>query len=219
MMDIRNKSIIVCGIVRDAEEGLRRNIPVVNEVLGHFCDYRVIIYENDSVDSTKELLKEWHAVNPEKIHVSINDTDKAKTIPTANLTPGVNPFFSHRRIDKMARIRNHYFDYIKEQGWTADYLMIVDLDVAKLDANAILSSYADCVPQWDAVTAFGYSTSPKWFKRRYHDSFALTLWEDRNRPQTEEMIVKNSSRLGSLKDSDNWVRVASAFGGVAIYRF
>lgn len=219
MISTSNKSIIICGIVRDAEVGLRKNIPILKEILEKFKDYRVFIYENDSVDSTKQLLLDWQTNASDKIHISINNTDCCKSIPTTKMPTGVNPFFSHKRIDKMAKLRNYYLDYVSEKGWIADYMMVVDLDVAKLNVKSIMSSFADGVPKWDAVTAFGYSTSPEFFKRRYHDSYALTLWEDRNIPQTEEMIVKNSRNLGSLKPSDDWIRVASAFGGVAIYRF
>lgn len=33
-MDLINKSIIICSIVRDAEKGLKRNIPVIDR----FCN-------------------------------------------------------------------------------------------------------------------------------------------------------------------------------------
>ena len=59
MTNLSNKSIIVCSIVRNAEKGLRRNVPVVKALCRRFGDYRVVVYENDSTDGTKEVLREW----------------------------------------------------------------------------------------------------------------------------------------------------------------
>lgn len=216
MVILRNISVVVCGIVRDAEKGLKRNIPVISQFLSLCGDYRAFIYENDSKDQSKKLLQEWHQTDPQRIHISINDHIISKYIPIKTLN-NVNPFFSKERIEKMAMLRNKYMDYINEKGWTADYLMIVDLDVAHLFLDGIMSSFLTD-RKWDAVTAFGYSTSPQ-LRRRYHDGYALTLWGDQGLAQKEESIIKNSYNLGNLKADDEWIRIFSGFGGLAIYRF
>lgn len=216
MTQLSNKRIIICSIVRNAEYGLKKNIPVIDQLCSYFKDYNIVVYENDSKDKTKEILKNWQKQAPNNIHISINDIDSGNTIPQASEVQS-NPFFSQRRIGKMVNLRNKYMDYIKEHKLTADYMMVVDLDVAQLYLDGIISSFKSNM-EWDAVTAFGYSTSPK-LKRRYHDTYALTMWGDENNPQTEEKIKKNADKLGKLKVTDNWVRVFSAFGGLAIYKF
>lgn len=221
MKRIEESFVVVCGIVRNAEKGLRRNLPVIDGILKRCKDYRVFVYENDSVDDTKKILQEWQRNNQGKVCVSLNQTDPSKTIPSARNVEGVNPFFSHKRIDKMARLRNNYMDWLnREDGFferTPDYVIIVDLDVAQLDAESIITSF-NANKEWDAVCSFGYSTSPK-LKRRYHDTYALTLWEERDEPQTEKKIQKYADELGSLKPTDDWIRLASGFGGLAIYRY
>ena len=216
MKPLKDTTIIICGIVRDASRGLQRNIPVIDALCREMKDFRIVIYENDSKDNTKEQLRTWHDSDPVRIHTIMADTDPTKTIPSARAVKG-NPFFSHKRIDKMARLRNEYMEYVDEQGWTADYLMVVDMDVAQLYIGGILDSLRS-EKEWDAVVANGYSTSPK-LRRRYHDTYALTLWEDRNQPQTEAKIKELADRFGSLRRGDEWVRIASGFGGLAIYRF
>lgn len=216
MKSVFNTTIIICSIVRNAEKGLIRNIPIINELCESFKDYRIIVYENDSTDKTKEILRKWNSENPDKIHISINDTDATPTIPSSKTTEA-NPFFCRQRIEKMARLRNKYMDYVNRQAWKADYLMVVDLDVAQLYLQGILSSFHSSV-NWDAVTAFGYSTSPK-LKRRYHDTYALTVWGDENEAQTESKIKLWADRLGNLKKTDEWIKIYSAFGGLAIYKF
>lgn len=216
MVRCSDESIIICGIVRDAERGLTRNIPIINELCGYFKDYRVVVYENDSKDATKKLLRQWKSRDGQRIHICMEDTDSSSTIPDAG-SVNANPFFCKKRITKMANLRNKYMEYIDAQKWDADYLIVVDLDVARLDLDAILSSFKNGA-EWDAVTAFGYSLSPK-MSLRYHDTYALTRWGDENNPQTEEKIKRLADEYGRLKTSDEWVRVYSAFGGLAIYKF
>lgn len=210
-------SIIVCSIVRNAEKGLLRNIPVINTLCNSFRNYKVFVYENDSTDKSKDVLKAWQDSDPLHVFISLNNTDASKTIPSAKEVGIVNPFFSKRRINKMVSLRNYYMDYIESNHWSADYLMVVDLDVASLNLEPIMSSFKSDI-EWDAVTAFGYSLSPK-LRRRYHDTYALTEYGDEGNPQTENKIIDLADKYGKLKATDGWVRVFSGFGGLAIYRF
>ena len=216
MKSLSDSSIIICCIVRDAGNGLKRNIPVIDEFCSYFHEWHVFVYENDSKDDTKDVLKEWSEKDPHRIHVSLNTFGSGVAIPDKKEV-AVNPFFSRKRITKMAELRNHYLKYIEEQGWEADYLMVFDFDIAKIDCSSILSSFRSRV-EWDVVTAFGYSRSPK-LKRRYHDSYALIEYGDDVNPQTEKKIKELSVKYGHLKPDDKWIRVTSAFGGLAIYKF
>lgn len=215
-MKNNNKSIIICSIVRNAEKGLRINIPVIKKLCSYFNDYKVFVYENDSTDSTKQLLKEWASHDSQHVIVSLNDNDHTATIPSQKDTGKVNPFFSARRIEKMTRLRNQYMIFVEQQGWEADYMMVVDLDVAWLSLDGILDSL-NSEREWDAVAAFGYSLSPNLHKR-YHDTYALTEYGDEE-PQTMEKIHSYASKYGRMKGTKEWIKVYSAFGGLAIYRF
>lgn len=217
MKPINESSIIVCSIVRNAENGLKKNIPVIKKLCQYFKDYRIIIYENDSTDATKSLLQSWMDEDPNHVIALLNETDSSSTIPNAQSIKA-NPFFCNKRIAKMAAIRNHYLDYIEEENLEADYLMVVDLDVAKLFLEGILTCFSQNVPEWDAVTAFGYSTSPS-FRRRYHDSYALVEYGNENAPQTEKSIHDAASSFIKKLQTSQWTGVYSAFGGLAIYRF
>lgn len=214
MIDLKEKSVIVCSIVRDAEKGLRRNIPVIKEFCRGMGDYKVVVFENDSHDKTKDLLKAWVEQDSERVFAFMADSDGEPTIPSFN-SVNVNPFFGHKRIDRMAALRNQYMDFLWSRGWKADYLMVVDLDVANINLKGILSSFSSD-KEWDAVTAFGYSLGPT-MRNRYHDTYALTLYGD-DTPQTEQKISDMQNQMASVGDGNQWIRVASAFGGLAIYR-
>lgn len=213
-MDLTDKTLVVCSIVRNAQRGLERNIPVIRELCARFRDYRIVIFENDSQDKTVERLESW-AADDAKVNVICRRLG-IRTIPdTKDVT--CNPFFSRSRIEKMAAFRNQYLDYVEERGLNPDFLIVVDLDVERLDLSAILTSF-DSSQAWDAVTAYGYSLSPR-LRRRYHDSYALTELGQENIAQTEMSIREASERWGRLRSTALWVPVYSAFGGLTIYRY
>lgn len=210
-------SIIICSIVRNADAGLKKNIPVIEQLCSMFKDWKVVIYENDSVDNTKEILSEWQKSNPQNIHVISETLDKPLPTPKQSETK-VNPFFSRKRISKMATLRNKYIDYVDKMSWNADYLMVVDLDVSQLKLDGIIDSFSRS-EYWDAITAYGYSTSPR-LKKRYHDTYALCENGKETVPQTEAMIHSLADEYAQkCKNKDHLIPVCSAFGGLAIYRY
>jgi hypothetical protein len=176
----------------------------------------VVIYENNSADNTRAVLRQW-ASHRKNIHLILEDISAPeKTIPECNEVSG-NPYFSARRIHKMANLRNHYLDYVERNNLSADYLMVVDLDVVKIDLNGIIHSFRVKEP-WDALTAYGYSLSPK-LTRRYHDTYALVENGCEHMPQTEKSIKESQYKWASLSKEKSLVRVFSAYGGLAIYKF
>ena len=213
MKPLCDSVIIVCGIVRNAEKGLRKNIPVINRLCDCARDYSIVIFENNSTDGTKRLLRQWALEKGDRAHISIEDFPPTAPVP---VTAGVNPFYSSVRISRMVRLRNRYMDFIIENGMKADYLIAVDLDVASIDFRGVLSSFSTPF-DWDAVTAYGHSLSPS-MRERYHDTYALCPIDD-DGPQTERKILENADRFSARKAGERMVRVKSAFGGLAIYRF
>lgn len=214
--EISELKFIVCGIVRDAESGLRHNIPVIEQFCKMTGGYEVVIFENDSKDKTKDILHRW-AERDSCVHAFCEDgmTLDNRSVELAD-TYDVNPFYSHKRIGKMVALRNQYMDYVYEHELTADYMIIVDLDVDRIELEGLLSCF-NHDDDWDAVTAFGYSFGPK-LRKRYHDTFALEEFGMMNIPKTERVINELQDKYRNIKN-DTWVRVDSAFGGLAIYRF
>ena len=76
MKPIKEATLIVCSIVRNAEKGLRNNIPVIDELCKYFKDYRIIVYENNSIDKTKEILRKWHNKDTNRIQICIGSSWK-----------------------------------------------------------------------------------------------------------------------------------------------
>ncbi len=88
-----NKTLVICSIVRDAEKGLRKNVPIMKELVGFFDNYFVVIFENDSKDATKRILKEWADDDPRHVHVFIENRGQLRPIPQVNSVK-CNPFLA-----------------------------------------------------------------------------------------------------------------------------
>ena len=211
---LASSTIIVCGIVRDCAYNLKRNISTINKFCELAKDYHIVIYENDSVDGTKDILLQWQK-EQKNVHVSINDFN-AITIPSKSTN--INRFFSRSRIEKMAKYRNFYLDYIEANSLKSDYIIVVDLDVKKIFLNGVISSFA-IEQEWDAIAANGYIYSlSAWLKKRYNDAYALVESGKRDIPQTEKSIADNQYYWAFLKLGMPIIRVFSAFGGFTIYK-
>jgi hypothetical protein len=207
-------TIIICGIVRDCGKNLEKNIRTVAALCAMAKDYRVVIFENDSKDNSKQILRRWADRNG-KVYVSLNDFGTV-TIPPK--TDAVIPAFSTARIGKMANYRNFYLDYIEQNNIEGDYVVIVDFDIRKIELKGIINSFS-LNYEWDAITANGISYAPSaFFRRRFYDTYAFVECGQENIPQTEENIKAAQYRWAFLKAGMPPIRVASAFGGLAIYR-
>lgn len=214
MKSPKQSKLFICSIVKNAEKGLKKNIPVIEGLFQYFNSVNVFIYENDSTDNTKHLLKDFEHRYPSKVKVSLNDN---LIIPQQDtLKSTANPFFNRSRISRMVFLRNKYMEYVKEINWDGDYFLVVDLDVAQIKITNILESF-NTTKDWDAISAYGYSLSPR-LKERYHDTYAYRPYGvPYDQPQTESDIYGLNNLFHD--EVNDLIPVSSAFGGLAIYRW
>jgi hypothetical protein len=214
LKNLSESTIIVCGIVRNCEKNLKKNIRTINYICDLAKDFYVVMFENDSTDNTKRVLTDW-ANERKNVHISLNDFNTT-TIPEKRTA--INPAFSIHRIEKMASYRNYYLDYIEKENLHGDYVIIADMDVRKIYSEGIIDSFA-LNYEWDALAANGISHAPStYFRKRYYDSYALIACGQENVPQTEQSIKAAQYKWAFLKPGMPLIRVASAFGGLAIYK-
>jgi hypothetical protein len=128
-----------------------------------------------------------------------------------------NPYYSFKRVSRLAALRNQYLDFLKAQAVAPDFVLVLDFDVDRISLEGVLDSFTR-EADWDVATAYGYSLSPTLLER-YHDTYALV-------PLGEENILQLETGLKAIQR--NWkqdiasselVRVYSAFGGLAIYKY
>ena len=51
--------VTICSIGKNVEKAIPNSIRTIEGIGGLFEDYRVFIYENNSVDNSAAMLKEW----------------------------------------------------------------------------------------------------------------------------------------------------------------
>ena len=106
MKPLKESTLIICSIVRNAANGLKRNIPVINSLCKYAKSYKIIIFENNSLDQTKAILKEWqYEIGQQNLYLSMYDIENSNVIPSEKEV-NVNPFFFKERISRMLELRN-----------------------------------------------------------------------------------------------------------------
>jgi len=211
---VKSRKVIFCGMVRDCGNAVKKNISTIESLASFFNDYRIVIFENNSKDNTKDVLNSWQKSN-NKVTAICNDFDESK-YKELTLTEGYFPDNSFKRISKYVDYRNLYMEYIDKMDFTADYVILVDLDVAHIDIKGVITSFGTSF-EWDAIAANGFSLSPK-LKRRFHDTYALCEFGKQDSPQLESQILEYRDKFKGLKKGMHFIRVFSAYGGLVIYK-
>ncbi len=210
MNKLNLKSIVIIGTTRNSEIYLDSVFDNIYQITSHFDKYNIIVYENDSLDNTKDKLK--------KICNSDSNIE----------------YIIEARIDILYPLRTQRLEYIRNKLLKIainnfnnyDYLLIMDLD--DVNSTKDISStflrifdYEDDI--WD-IQAINQ-------RKIYYDIWALRIknvleydcWQKVNEEikkniPLEESTYRHVTRFQNLfNNCSNLIPVESAFGGAAIY--
>ncbi len=209
-LGLREKPVLVVGIVKDIEKSLNKDIKNISKALSFFKEVHWFLVESDSSDNSKKTLFEVKNANNNFDYVSIKILEKSYNFRTEKLAIARNEYLSHVR----DRINTNEFPYI----------VIADFNLlnSKLSIESVISSWSRT--DWDVVTANQSS--------RYYDIWALRhpLWSPNDCWEQHEFLKKYiktpeivnayslRSRMFKIPKNSDWIAVDSAFGGFAIYR-
>ncbi len=228
---LAGSSIAICGLAQNCASKLGENITFLNMLRSYFESSLVIIVENGSKDATRKILNDCSEIDS---HILILNGDlstqqlKSLNEESRFFIPGKsapNPYYSMKRISRMAALRNQYLEKLSSINQSFDYLMVMDFDVDRISLQGVLNSFAQS-DKWDVVTAYGYSTSP-FLLERYHDSYALIPLEQSTREGKLYNNFLNEKFIKSLqlkwrrldKNQEQLIPVYAAFGGLSIYKY
>jgi Cryptococcal mannosyltransferase 1 len=209
-----NSSIAVCGLARNCAHKLPGNIKFIEELRSYFKFLQVVVVENDSHDNTRAILNNWSLGSSNVI--ILDGIARPMDTLSDHSDFNVNPFYSHKRISYLASLRNQYLNFIKSGGRVYDYILVLDFDVDKISLSGVLNSFEQR-DSWDVVCAYGYSISPR-LQERIHDTYAMVLLGEENKPQQERPIKQLQRNVRLNKISGSLFPVYSAFGGLSIYK-
>jgi len=199
--------IAFVGCARNCADNVTESINTLKSIARYFLEYKIIIFENDSIDETGALL---------------SDLSKNKIIELIQ-HKNLDTSFPHRT-QRLSYARNKLFSNVLSLNY--DYYCVADLDgvIGKdFDCNTFLSNFKflDC---WDAVFPVN--------KGIYYDAWAFrhpTLWPwDYEREMNkispilgdDNILEFYTTRFQNLnfRNLKGWLNVDSAFGGLGLYK-
>lgn len=212
-IDPKDEKVIICGTGKNIAFALPNMMSKI-EHLGHcFKDYRVIIYENNSTDSTKTILTQWAKTNNKIIIISETLTPqqlyaRTKIHTLKNQAPNRMELIAYGRNEILKRVFNKNFNDF-------NFVIMTDLDFTKgWEVTDVLSSFNLAIP-WDCIAANGITLD-----NFYYDRYAF---RDTHFPLGPELINEkfwhdvDHQHIKFAYNSEP-KQVYSAFGGIAIYQ-
>lgn len=210
----KNEKVIICGVGKNIASCLSNMINKIESLGNCFKDYRVIIYENNSTDSTVAILQNWARNNRKVIVFSENLTSEQLHHRTkAHALRDKAPC----RMELIAYARNIVLKRALQDD-LADFkfLIMTDMDFARgWEVQGVLSSlYVDA--EWDGLVANSMSGNGG----DYYDRYA---YRDENNPFGPELLGEYFwQELGKnpirIHPHAGLLKIYSGFGGVAVYK-
>jgi len=208
-----DKRIVFAGCARDCAAALPKVLANVDRIAGLFADADYVLMENDSKDTTKNLLREW-----------------CSSRPTAHLITRDDFNISAPRTIRLAQLRGEYTALVKGKFADRDYLAVLDCDdvnSSAIDLDAVMRSI-DFLAQDRSCAGASANSVPYYYDLwafRHPELCPSDFWEDvldyavRFRVSDAEAYTKTlAKRTVQLPRDGPPLEVDSAFGGFAIYK-
>lgn len=158
-----HKKIVIVGLCRDSSLYIGKNLQLATMIGSFFKEYKIIVYENDSTDNTRQILEDYARTNKDLIILGQDNGDEP------SYKKGL---FHPSRFEKMAHYRNQYLEYIQQHYSHYDYMMVIDWDMnGSTDINGIMNTigrdHESSDTEWGAIGTSG--------KGSIHGTFGLYL--------------------------------------------
>jgi len=209
---LKKMRLAICGLARNCASKLPANIQFIESLSTYFESTTIVVVENDSRDNTRNILNNW-ADSCSLVHL----IDGVVPVVENSFETTANPYYSTKRVTRLAALRNQYLDFLKTQTTPPDFVVVMDFDVDRISLDGVLDSFSRAA-EWDVATAYGYSLSTT-FQERYHDTYALVPLGQENTPQLEAPLKAIQRAWKQEKNANQLVPVYAAFGGLAIYKY
>ena len=215
-MKLSDKKIAFLGCARDCGIYLDKCIENLSRISNLFDDYRVFIIENNSIDNTKDKLKEL-SDNP-KFNIKISNS--------------IDNLVKHRTW-RIALCRQELLKTLISSAFKPDYVIVLDLDdIGTYEID--LCELKKCFDKenWDGI--FPKTTYDLWALRwgpfnfnteeyrKYQEQCVIDLSFPKNKIiELDEYINRNGKITDYEKevDNDGYIKVNSAFNGLGIYKY
>jgi len=210
IVPLRQAKILVVGLVRDSEKQLVRSIQCLSNAFKESKIVKFLVVESDSSDSTLHLLASEALKRPNFRYKTFGNLRHELPL----------------RTERIAFCRNYYLDQIRDspEYLDVDYVVVADFDGvnSSLQSSDVESCWIRS--DWDVCTANQNGN--------YYDIWALrhSLWSPNDCWGQANFLISSGldrfraiyssvfSRMINIDSCHDWIKVDSAFGGLAIYR-
>jgi hypothetical protein len=201
---MRDAHVVICGLCRDVRHSLPRFAARAERLGAMFRDYAVVLFENDSTDSTLQFLHDWKWQNA-KVHVLHDRLG----------TPRFPQIRSGERATRMAEYRNRCREYAVENFPDFGFLIMVDTDLAGgWSFDGIASTFGH--DRWDFVGSNGIMRRRQSPSGKHPNYIHFDAWAFRKPGHPDPHRNDEVNDLVYLRGeplADVW----SCFGGLGIY--
>lgn len=211
---LKDKKVVYSILCRNIGENLENNINLLKKILldAEVKSYAFVIYENDSTDSTKEVLESLRK-SDDNIHYTSVDLGRKQ----------FGPVKDQERITALAEYRNHNLEYIAEHFPDYDFVIVSDIDFVDISIDGVYHSFG-LLDKYGAISAIAGNSYTLYENKLWnYDSWAYRgFWyQDIDTVKIENGIGPNAMYwfgmrimpIGFYPETVN-----SAFGGMCIYR-
>jgi hypothetical protein len=203
--ELMSKSTVVfCGLCRDVRLFLPRTAAQIEKLGSMFREYRIVLYENDSVDATRDFLADWQSLNP-RLDVIVETHVAKKHLRTRSLD----------RAAWMAFCRNRYRERVVSKYGDFDYVVVVDTDLpGGWSFDGVAHTFGH--DNWDLVGSYGIKRRPVHQQNEF-PFLHFDVWAFHPAVGTKARKLVNHNEL-ILHRGEPMLPVESSFGGLGIYR-
>jgi hypothetical protein len=193
-------SVVILGTCRNIAQWIPKTFDNVYRVAGLFNSYKIVIYENDSQDTT---LTDLQKINDTNLHIiTEKNVDIRYPYRTWRLAYGRNMVLNYAR--------DHYSNY--------DYIIVMDLDDVAQSVYNInhIRQMLDQNNLWDSISFNLPYYYDRWALR--YPGADYNLWGYSDVKKRDHDIQVDITRILQSR-GDKLFPVYSAFQGFAIYKF
>ena len=196
------------------------------EKLGkQFKNYHIVLFENDSIDSSREMFQQWQKVDAHFTLLdccSLGDCNCNLNWQDASKMKGI---ISSTRIKKMRFMRQYVLDYIKRRFIDWDYVAVMDFDLkGAIFEDGFFTTFSNLTGDFDMTFAAGYTTVPIFNSLFLYDGIAYQPFGKKNGLKKGGDVLKCLyTQLMMNKDLLKFptpltiLKCKSGFNGMAIY--
>lgn len=218
---LKKSNVVIISLVRNIGGILEQNIEIVSSFFKSKCQtYKHVFFENDSVDNTKDILKQFQSQYPNNIYTISEDLNREH----------FGSVKSEDRLKALAEYRNRAKLYSSQ--FKSDFIIVLDMDFDSISLDGILNSFG-WLASFDAISAVVgnsfqykkglYTEDPERYNLWNYDSWAFRhiWWYD-----LQVTLPAPENTYDPMLWFGLWIppvgcapmAVNSAFGGCGIYR-